>query len=353
MQAFQPRPIQLPGGQPPQFGPSSFGDGDGGVSFAKMMRIGLIAGLVVLAVTIVLIGRSYSTTQRSQVTNQNIRPLGAVHTSDVQVTMPLASEIVSLPLFIQGTARLDWFSDGIFPIEVRDGKNNILATTYAIADIADPESQIANFRAVVEGFDVQPQTRIGRIILYRKVIKSNPAIADIASIGIDFSSLGAGAWMGNKEQKTETETSTKSESTGVGPNGVWSKTVNNKTTEQNKTVTQTETQKKYDPYQKYTTVVGGPFTCANGIDDDKDGTIDSEDPSCHTDGYPANNRSYDGDLDEAKRAVTERDEYGNLPGEGSKPTTTEQTTVSKPVSTYNQQNTVWQGNAKIRVQEVE
>jgi len=346
MQAFQPRPIQLPGGEPPLFGGGNSNTPD----WSKFVRGGLIVGLVILAIIIISVGRSYATRQNSSVQNQSIRPLGQVHTNNVQVTMPTASEVVRLPLFIQGTARLEWFSKGIFPVEIRDGKNNILAQVYAIADIADPESQTANFRAVVEGFDMAPETRIGRVILYRQTLRTNPSVSDIASIGVDFSNLSGGAWVGAKTT-TNTNTDTTTTTTGTGPYGVWTNTQDSTTTKSTTTNAQTkDPAKPYSPYEKYAEVIGGPFTCANGIDDDGDGLIDSEDPSCHTDGYPSNARTYDGDLDEAKRAPTERDEQGNLPSS----TGTTSTTNTGGVNTFNAENQrdiLWKGNTKIRVSE--
>jgi len=338
MQAFQPRPIQLPGGDSPMFG-----GGGSAPDWSRFRRIGLIIGLIILAIIIISVGKSYSSRQHSVVQNQDIRPLGYVHTDNVQVTMPTASEIIRLPLFVQGTARLEWFSEGIFPIEVRDGKNNILAQVYAIADIADPEAKTANFRAVVEGFDIAPETRIGRVILYKQTLRTNPSVDQIASIGVDFSNLSGQSWVGTKT-KDATTTNTDAQS-GLGPYNVWTNTKESTT---KKTETKTPTTKPYSPYDdKYAPVIGGPFTCANGIDDDKDGRIDAADPSCHTDGYPANDRSYNGDLDEAKRAPTERDAQGNLP---DKTTTTKNSENASNPPNYNQTNTVWQGNAKIRVQ---
>lgn len=341
MQAFQPRPIQLPGtNHTPLFEGNS-------PNWDKLKRIGIIVVLSILAIIIMASASSYIGRQNNVAQNQSVRPLGAVHTGGVQVTTPTASEIIRLPLFIQGTARLEWFSDGIFPVEVRDGNNNILAQTYAIADIADPESKTANFRAVVEGFDVQPATRIGRVILYKQVLKEDPSIADIASIGIDFSALSGVAWKGTK--KTESATTapdTEGSPAGtIGPDGVW--THSKKTQETNTTTKKVETKKQTTGYQK---VIGGPFTCANGIDEDKDGLTDADDPSCHSDGYPSNARTYDGDLDEAARAPTERDSEGNLPGEDKKESESAASGATAQPPNYGQSNTTWQGNAKIRVQ---
>ncbi len=326
MQAFQPRPIELPGGSLP-----SFGSGGNNTDWSKITRIGVIVFLCICAIAIISVGRSYTATQRTRAQNQDIRPLGVIHTDSVQLITPTASEIVRLPLFIQGTARIEWFADGIFPIEVRDSKNNLLASTYGIADIVEPGAQTAHFRAVVEGFEMKPETRIGRVILYRQVLRENPSTGDIAAVGVDFSTIGNG-WAGTKTSSSITTTNTTS--TTTQKDSVWTNT--------NQKNSQTSGQKKTPTGSGYQPVLGGPFTCGNGVDDDRDGVMDADDPSCHTDGYPTNNATYDSSLDEAKRALTERDADGNLPGQTN-------TTGSQSTSSRYNQSVEWTGNAKIRV----
>lgn len=335
MQAFQPNPINLPGME--QSTVNQYGGGDFHIpkGIGKKFKWGIILFLGIVSIFIIVLAGNYSSSQRQPVGNQDIRPLGYVHTTNVQVTTPTASEIIDLPLFIQGTAVVDWFSDGIFPIEIRDGKNNVLASVYAIADIADPGSTVANFRASVDSFDMKPETSIGRVVLYKQKISKNPASDEVASIGVDFGGLlGLKAFDTKSESKTDS--TTKSTTT---TESIWTNT-------QTKSTTPTKTNTTNDPYQKYQKVIGGPYTCANGIDDDKDGTVDSEDPSCHTDGYPSNDRTYDGDLDEAKRAITEKDTNGNYPDQSGSNSSNNNT-----APTYNTTNTIWTGNTKIRAEQ--
>jgi len=305
MQAFQPKPINLPGASPTMFNNDNFGR-DNSFSKKNILVIALIS-LLLLAVIIMVVGRKYNNRVRQVVENQNVRPLGLVHTGVLQVSTPAAGELIRFPLFIQGTAKLEWFSDGVFPVEVRDGKNNILESTYAIADIIDPKAQTANFRAVIEGFDQKPETRIGRIILYRQNIKKNLSEGNMASIGVDFGILDGAKWMGYKtiaKDKKEVSEEEKIKKANDMYNVLVKRPFDSGARENNSTTTTSITEKEKTGYQP---VIGGPYTCANGIDDDKDGLIDSEDPSCHTDGYPSNDRTYSGDLDEAKRAFTELD----------------------------------------------
>lgn len=184
----------------------------------------------------------------------------------ISVDAPEAGARVAFPIVITGSAREDWYDNGTIPIQIWDGRNNLLVTAVGIAETSPEQGRHAPFKAVIESFDTKPETRIGRIVIHRKTVRDNPSNDQFFSMSIEFANgYGVGAKSGTVSVNKTTSTSSATV-TGSGVTSLFS--------------------------------ASGPSTCADGYDNDRDGRRDAADPDCHTDKNPNNYQTFSGSRDE-------------------------------------------------------
>ena len=200
----------------------------------------------------------------------------------------------------------------MFPIELYDSNNAIVASTYAIADLAPEGNRVTTFHASIDSLISQPTTRLGRVVFYKYKLRDNPANGEIASIGVDFGKLYGGViTYKNGGAVTTLKTPTKK-------SNAYTFGTNNSSSTQTSTSTTTTQSTSSNTSQKTVVINGivfpahgtldpkyadyaeesGPDTCNDGYDNDSDKRTDSADPNCHTDGKANNIRTYIGSRDE-------------------------------------------------------
>ncbi len=87
----------------------------------------------------------------------------AVQSENVQVDAPLANATISSPLSISGTSS-GWYFEGVFPIELLDANNVVIAETLAAAQGDWMTASPVPFLAVMS-FSPQPAGSAGMLIL--------------------------------------------------------------------------------------------------------------------------------------------------------------------------------------------
>jgi hypothetical protein len=294
MQTFQPRPIEIGGGQSPTLPQMPKLNTE---FFKKYFKLGWLVALVVLAIIISAIAKQYSGRAQAVGIGSDRSSISAT-LSDIDIVSPLPNAVVSLPIIISGTAKSEWYDNGVFPIELYDGQNNLLASSFAIADSAPLDGGVANFSGIFESVDTEPSVSIGRVVLYKKKLQNNPADGEIASIGVRFKGVTAGGiaggtFSGSKSTavKTNSASTSAAKSTTVTTNT--SKNTSSSTVSANSdTVTDEGTLNS----GMNTGFVAG--SCRDGVDNDGDKLIDWRDPACHIDNNAANMGSYSGSLSE-------------------------------------------------------
>ncbi len=259
--------------------------------FQKYFKLGWLITLIVLAIALTAIAKNYNGRAQASGSLGDRSSISAT-LSDIEIISPLPNAVVSLPIVISGTAKSEWFNDGTFPIELYDAQNNLLASSFAIADSAPLDGGVANFTGIFENVDTDPATSIGRVVLYKFKLQNNPAAGEIASIGIRFAGISSGVGTNKKILRTNsTSSATNTKSSTV------------------KSTTSTTTTKSSDGTLNAvsgstTTSTAGPDSCRDGEDNDGDKKIDWQDANCHTDGNAGNVASYQGSLSESPTGNT-------------------------------------------------
>ncbi len=92
-----------------------------------------------------------------------------VPVSGLQVTAPLANQVVSSPLTITGKANGLWYFEGSFPVKLVDANNTVLGTGIAQSQGEWATTTLTNFSLTLTF--VTPQTATGTLIFE----KDNPS----------------------------------------------------------------------------------------------------------------------------------------------------------------------------------
>lgn len=251
MVTFTPK---ITDGTPPPFP----GDTPDNTDYTRRKRGIIIALLILFAIFLLAMGGSIGSGSN---TNRPSRIF------QISIDTPEAGARVGFPIIITGSAREDWYDNGTIPIQIWDGRNNLLVTAVGIAETSPESGRHAPFKAVIESFDTKPETRIGRIVVHRQVVRDNPSNDEFFSMSIEFAGgYGAGAKTGNIQSTTKTNSAVSATVTGSGIASLFS--------------------------------ASGPGTCADGYDNDTDGRRDAADPDCHSDKNPNRFQTFDGTLDE-------------------------------------------------------
>ncbi len=101
--------------------------------------------------------------------------------NDAVFLAPLAQDSISSPVLVKGKARGHWFSEGSLPLELRDSKNNLIATTAATAEGEWMTNDFVSFSATL---DFTTTEKIGSLILKKDNPSGMPEHDDAVSIPV-------------------------------------------------------------------------------------------------------------------------------------------------------------------------
>ncbi len=83
-------------------------------------------------------------------------PSPAVDEPLITITAPTSHSVITSPTSLTGKARGYWFFEGSFPVELRDGSGNVVATSVAQADGEWMTENFVQFTSTLSGQQQQP-----------------------------------------------------------------------------------------------------------------------------------------------------------------------------------------------------